>query len=232
MWYSVKRALLLATPVAVLLCSTAHADMMNVSVAEDTYVANSTAANTNYGASYQLSSYSTYSGFLYQNITYLKFDLSSIPINNGITAVTLNLAGMGGSGALPVTPTNVYYVADDTWRESTMTWNTKKATFQQLGTITTTTYKGSVSNPFWYQWNLAVTPEMLADGMLSLAVQETGSPEGHIYASKDFDTFAFGYPGLDPYLGVTYTPVPEPSTMLLLGGGLAGLAFWRRRMRK
>ena len=27
-------------------------------------------------------------------------------------------------------------------------------------------------------------------------------------------------------------PVPEPSTFMLIGGGLAGLAFWRRRQRK
>ena len=41
-------------------------------------------------------------------------------------------------------------------------------------------------------------------------------------------TTSFGVVGID---NVAYAPVPEPSTILLLGSGLAGLGFFRRRRK-
>jgi hypothetical protein len=62
-----------------------------------------------------------------------------------------------------------------------------------------------------------------------------------------FDLSAFDYGGLytggdislrwtmscgNDYLEITTAPIPEPSTYLLLGSGIMGLAFWRRRRAK
>jgi hypothetical protein len=59
-------------------------------------------------------------------------------------------------------------------------------------------------------------------GIASLTFKDGGGQVGISALSYDYD-------GVTDGTNNDTTPVPEPSTMLLLGGGLAGLAFWRKK---
>lgn len=67
--------------------------------------------------------------------TYIKFDLSSIPSGATLSSATLRLqvrsSGTGGSQH----DINVHAVADSSWSESTITWNTRPALGGVLGVL-------------------------------------------------------------------------------------------------
>lgn len=113
----------------------------------------------------------------------------------------------------------------------------------------TETGLSSIYDPGYYQWNavLEYTPSGNMDGMGTL----TGSIDQFI-GSQTFDVStvvdgnALNLNGIPLYYGFTAgngmaddgyyvssaTAVPEPSTILLLGSGLAGLAAFRRRFAR
>lgn len=71
------------------------------------------------------------------------------------------------------------------------------------------------NDDFWLFWD--------TDTLVPLNFTYTASNPGTgSWATYEFDRFSI----------TPVTPVPEPSTFLLLGGGLAGLAFYARRRRE
>ena len=64
-------------------------------------------------------------------ISYLKFDLGSIPNSEVITGATLNLYQFLGGG-FALIGTNLFRFANDSWSENTLTWNNQPLGFDRI----------------------------------------------------------------------------------------------------
>jgi hypothetical protein len=159
----------------------------------------------------------------FNRLGFFRFDLSGTP-ESAFTQASLSLTL---SGVIASATSNTYElraVTDDTWVETTITFNNAPAASLLLGTFTIPTTAASVGMTFSFS-----SPELLSfvnaasDDLVSLRLWRTTENDGNEnFAAREHLTLA------PPTL--TLTPIPEPASwlMMLLGFGVMGALSCRR----
>lgn len=132
-----------------------------ITAAQNAYVS-ATSPNSNYHSS-AASPYLNVTGGKQQ--TYMKFDLAGVTGNATSAVVSMRAQTWGGTVTL-----SVYAVDDDSWSETGITWNTKPADGQLLGSTSVDTT--------WKEWNLDITG--LISSILSADPSNPAHPDRYI----------------------------------------------------
>jgi hypothetical protein len=180
---------------------------MKIPVAEDEAVVNGSPssnlhANTNRGGLFV--GHAASDGWAR---SWLKFNLGYLPENIGIVSASFHVYLNDEWNDTADAPIGLYYSTNDTWDETTITWeNQPDFEGSTLGTISPP-YNVSIQN--WYEWQITdlVTETVENDKILSVVLkledEETSFEETWEYfTEKDYDQFNASY------LAVEYT-IPE-----------------------
>lgn len=151
--------------------------------------------------------------------SYLMFNLSAIPAGQSIVSAVLRLDTNFVS--LPTAPViGAYYLENDSWSESTLTWNNAPTNFNIPATDTELISTNDTFLTVTSDVGQAYLVDDIYSVVLKLPNEISGSKAG--FWSKDAGVTAWS-----PYLTIQYQPIPEPATLLLLG--LGGLILRKRR---
>jgi hypothetical protein len=145
----------------------------------DTYVRNGSYANTNFGTLGTLSVKKDATS--YERETFLKFDLSSL--NEVPTIGKLRLYIDSGDDDVATNAWKIYYLNDDSWTETGLTWNNKPT----MGTELTSAAGAVVGSTVEFDILAQLQAEYHGDKILSLKIVSTtsGSKTNVEFASKE-----------------------------------------------
>lgn len=227
-----KAVLLPALSAAVLLglCpDIARPGIIELPAQQDAY-ASLRSPETNYGSS-NLAVLTSPWDPTWREDAYLQFDISSLPEGAQIDRAELQLY-LGYSEGGPA-PTWIRRVTQQ-WDETTLTWNNRPSS--DGVNWSTQTVSGAWTTDSWDVTDLVSMwveqPQAYPNFGMMLTVNPLQGSPPYFYRVITSREHA-GSPGVAPLLSVEYTfsAVPEPSSLLLYGLGLACLCLFVRRPR-
>jgi len=132
-------------------------------------------------------------GILDERLTYIKFDLSSLPTGVSILSARVYVWETGGDSAAEVI--EVRFVSDDSWTEYGITYNNRPSY------ASAATDSVSVGQNAYFSWNVAsdVASQFAGDEVLSLVFRTTILNDHKDWYSKEYSCGCY-----KPYLEVTY----------------------------
>ena len=138
--------------------------------------------------------------------SWLKFDLSYLPTDIAISAASLRVYMVNEYLSQNDTAIGAYYSENDTWAETTITWNTQPDFALDPSSIIDSPASPNMFVPAtWYSWDITgdVIDTLTTDGVLSEVLRQVNETPVEItwkyFCEKDYDVT------LGAYVAIEYT---------------------------